>query len=266
MNSDILTEIAKKVRMRLETRRKTISLLKLKELAHQTRRPHRFIDCFSSPGSSIIAEVKFGSPSLGRFKIEAGEKNAVQIARSYLESGASAISVLTEEDFFDGHSNYLRAIREEFPGAALLMKDFVIDEYQVYEARVLGADAVLLIVALLGEEKTKEFLRLAKTLGLDALVEVHNEEEMISAVKIKSELIGVNNRNLRTLKIDLETSKRLFPLASRDSILVCESGLESAKQIREMRELGFKGFLMGTSFMKTKNPGQTLAELLWDLR
>jgi indole-3-glycerol phosphate synthase len=146
------------------------------------------------------------------------------------------------------------------------MKDFVIDEYQLAEAVVFGADCVLLIVALLDETKLKELYSRAVSFGLSVLVEVHDEAEMKVALELKAPMIGINNRNLKTLKISLDTSRNLARLAPKATVLICESGIEKASEISEMQQLGFSGFLIGTSLMKTSDPGKALSQLLTEAR
>jgi indole-3-glycerol phosphate synthase len=260
----VLDQIASSVQKRLESRKKRVDEQELLRRVSQVQKPQDFLTALSGPGPHVIAEIKFKSPSQGQISSQSASNldRALQFAEDYLANGASAISVLTEEDYFEGNPLYLSAIRQQFPKSFLLMKDFILEPYQVYEALIRGANCVLLIVALLGEERTRQLHSLANDLGLRALVEVHDEEEMAIAVRLGAPLIGINNRNLKTLKISLETSKRLVSLAPPQSILVCESGIESSEQIREMMKLGLTRFLIGTSFMKTGSPGAALSQLL----
>ena len=206
----------------------------------------------------VIAEVKLASPSQGTI---AQSADPVAVAQEYLRAGAAALSVLTEPDFFHGRPEYLVRIREACPDALLLMKDFVVDEYQLALARSWGADCVLLIVALLGSE-TRRYLESARRLGLSVLVEVHDEAELTIALETGAELIGVNNRDLRTLKISLEQSRRLAAHLPAGRNWICESGLETGADLAEMQALGCRGFLIGTSLMRTGDPGNALRELL----
>ena len=226
---------------------------------NQTRRPRDFAAAFASHGTHIIAEVKLASPSEGPL---GPGLDPVKVAGEYLTMGAQALSVLTERDEFGGSPEYLRAIRCAHPEALLLMKDFMVDEYQFECALRDGADAVLLIVALLGEKGTFAFLRKAEDRGLSALVEVHDERELAIAARCGAMLIGVNNRDLKTLKISLETSARLAPLAPRTATLISESGYTSASDVMKMRGAGYRGFLIGSHFMKSGHPGRALSELL----
>ena len=209
-------------------------------------------------GSGLIAEIKRASPSQGPI---APDANPSQIAREYLASGASAISVLTEPTHFGGSIADLQSVRREHPEAVLLMKDFVIDPYQIYQARYFGADVVLLIVAMLDEPQLRDLHQLATGLGLSVLVEVHDQQEFATAHALGAPLIGINNRNLKTLKTDLDISRTLVKEKLPDTLLVAESGIENRQTIAEFRSLGFEGFLVGTSLMREKSPGAALAKL-----
>jgi indole-3-glycerol phosphate synthase len=205
--------------------------------------------------------VKFASPSEGVLRAGASRPMAAIIASSYIAAGASAISILTEPEFFGGDPSFLSGARELRPDACLLMKDFLVDPYQCDLARACGADAVLLIAALLGP-RLPELAAAARERGLSALVEVHDEAEAEAALAAGAEVLGVNSRDLRTLKTDLNVARRLAPLARRAPAAVAESGLRSRAELDELRELGYRGFLIGTAFMKAKDPGVALAELL----
>jgi len=258
----ILFEIGDSVKESLESRKRLVSKEKLIYSMAQARKPFDFSQHLLSATTAIIAEVKFRSPSQGDLT---DQLDPLAVAESYLKNGATALSVLTEEKYFKGSLSYLKAIRQKFPQCHLLMKDFIIDEYQLLEGKLAGADAVLLIVALLAEEKLIELYDCATTLGLSILVEVHNENELEIARRLNARLIGVNNRDLKTLKISLETSRHLIGHAPKGALMVCESGLETADQIKEMKSLGFRGFLMGSSLMKTGRPGETLADILREI-
>ncbi|MFL6212995.1 MAG: indole-3-glycerol phosphate synthase TrpC [Blastocatellia bacterium] len=207
---------------------------------------------------NVIAEIKRRSPSRGIIR---EEFEPAQIARSYSEAGATAMSVLCEEDYFDGSLDHLRAVRD-VTATPLLRKDFLFDEYQLYEARAAGADAVLLIVAILDDSLLSRLLDKAATLNLDALVEVHTCEEMRRAAGAGATIIGVNNRDLASFKVDLRTSLDLAPLAPPRSILVSESGIATGEDIRRLRKAGYSAFLIGESFMRAADPGQALRELI----
>ena len=227
------------------------------------REPLSLAKALQAPGPRVIAEVKFASPSGGflRKPGSASPAEAARIAGAYFDAGAAAISILTEPEYFSGDPSYLTAARAALPGATLLMKDFFIDVYQLELARACGADAVLLIAALLGP-RLHEMLFAARARGLSTLVEVHDEAEAEAALKCTADVIGVNNRDLRSLHTDLAVSRRLAPLATKAAAAVSESGLRTRAEIDELRELGYKGFLIGGSFMKSSEPGTALASLL----
>jgi indole-3-glycerol phosphate synthase len=263
MTPSVLHQIAESVRKRLGERKAQISEQEVERLCKTARTPYPFQETFRQPGIHVIAEVKFASPSQGTIS-QVKEPNPVEVASSYLQAGARALSVLTEQDHFHGKPEYLSEIRKAHPEARLLLKDFVLERYQLLEARVLGADAALLIVALLGKGLTAELLSVCREIGLSALVEVHDEDELNIAVEAGAELIGINNRNLKTLAISLDTSYRLKNLAPKNACLISESGIHTAQEIRSLRSMGFSGFLIGTSLMKTGSPGDALKRLLWE--
>ncbi len=208
---------------------------------------------------NVIAEIKRRSPSKGVIR-EVFEP--ADIAKAYAGSGAAAISVLTEEDFFDGSLSHLCAAREAAAHTPILRKDFVFDEYQVYEAAVAGADAVLLIAAILDDELLERLIKVASEIGLDQLVEVHDAVEMRRAAAAGARIIGVNNRDLRTFQVTLETSERLAPLAPSGAVLVSESGVDSGKDIVRLRQAGFNAFLVGERLMRASDPGAALHDLI----
>ncbi len=210
-------------------------------------------------GWKIIAEFKRASPSLGWIRREA---DPAAIARQYESAGACAISVLTEPDFFHGSLDDLRAVRAA-TGLPILRKDFIVDRRQIEEAAAAGADAILLIVAALADAELAELRRFAEDdCGLDALVEVHTAEEMARATAGGAGLIGVNNRDLRTLQTAPETSERLAPLAPPGATLVSESGLSAPAELRGLTKSGFHGFLIGEKLMRADDPAAALREFL----
>jgi indole-3-glycerol phosphate synthase len=207
---------------------------------------------------NIIAECKRRSPSRGVLR---AHYDPAAIARAYEEAGAAALSVLTEPTFFDGALEHLAAVRTAVR-LPLLRKDFIVDRYQLLEARANGADAVLLIVAALSDTDLRELHRQARTLGLAVLVEVHDAEEVERASQAGARIIGVNNRNLRTLEVDTRVSEAAAARIPRDVIAVSESGLKTAADLSRMRGLGYRAFLIGERFMIAPEPGAALAELL----
>jgi indole-3-glycerol phosphate synthase len=206
----------------------------------------------------IIAEVKKASPSKGVIR---ERFDPVEIAKEYEAGGASAISVLTEEDFFLGHPDFLRRIRQAVR-IPLLRKDFIFDPYQVWEARVLGADAYLLIVSLLDSKALEELVRVGKELGMTALVEVHSEEELATALSLPAEVIGINNRNLKTFLTDLGTTLELVKMIPQGHIVISESGIEKATDLETLDRTGVDAVLVGESLMRRPSPGEKLRELL----
>ncbi len=211
---------------------------------------------------AIIAELKKASPSRGEIR---KDFRPADFARGYEAAGACAISVLTDERFFSGSLRNLVLARDAV-SIPVLRKDFIIDAYQIYEARAHGADAILLIVAALPPSQLTNLMEVAKSLGLECLVEVHSKDELDVAVRAGAELIGVNNRDLHTFSVDLRTTIDLLPIVPRAVTLVSESGIGTAEQILLLVEQGVQGFLLGESLMRTKDPGKTLADLIGSVR
>jgi indole-3-glycerol phosphate synthase len=207
---------------------------------------------------NIIAEIKRRSPSKGTI---CQDFDPLRIAASYSKGGAAALSVLCEEDFFGGSLSDLEAIRARVD-LPLLRKDFVFDPYQLYESRAAGADAVLLIVAILGDQLLASLIELVKQLGMDPLVEVHSAAELERAARAGATIIGVNNRDLTTFKVELDTSLRLAVHAPAGSILVSESGINTGVDIRGLRSAGFNAFLVGEHLMRAGDPGDALKNLI----
>lgn len=208
----------------------------------------------------IIAEIKFASPSLGN--LYQGTANAIDIAKQYLASSAAALSVLTEPVYFKGNINYLSEIRQHFPHSFLLQKDFILSEAQINQALISGAHAILLIVAFLQPAQLRTLYDYTLQLGLTPLIEVHNEQELEIALSLKPKVIGINNRDLKTMKIDLNISRVLINKIPKNIFTLCESGIEHKNQVEEFKSLGFSGFLIGSSFMRHDRPGQALKRLL----
>lgn len=206
----------------------------------------------------VIAEVKKASPSAG---LLAEDFDPVWLAKEYQAGGAAAISVLTEEFFFQGGLFHLSAVKAvvDLP---VLMKDFILDEVQIYQGRISGADAVLLIVAILEPARLVELSQVAACLGLDTLVEIHDEKDLNQALAAGAKIIGINNRDLRTFQVDLATSERLAKLIPADKIIVSASGIASTQDIKRLKKAGLSSFLIGTALLKSPSPGQKLVELL----
>lgn len=203
--------------------------------------------------SGIIAEFKRKSPSKGWIK-EDGDPEV--IPASYSENGASAVSILTDEKYFGGNMRFIRLARPAVK-CPILRKDFIVDEYQLFQAKAIGADAVLLIAADLTKEECKSFAKTAHELGLETLLEVHSEPEL-EYVGENIDMVGVNNRNLGTFHTDVQNSYRLASLLPKEYVLVSESGISHPQTVRDLREAGFRGFLIGETFMKTPDPGAAL--------
>ncbi len=257
---NILDKIITDTKKQLVERKKLNSILKVKRIAEekaQNKTPHRFRDSLVSDNMAIIAEVKKASPSKG---VICEHFYPLFFAKQYEQGGAAAISVLTEELYFQGHLNYLYEI-SEFIGLPTLRKDFIVDEYQIYEAVNHSASAILLIVAALDPQQISELLQLAGSMNLDALVEVHDEKELEIAVKADASIIGVNNRNLETFETTLETSKRLSDMMPKETIRVSESGIFTREDIVMLQEAGFNAALIGESLMKKPDKESFLNEL-----
>lgn len=262
--------------------------------------PPSFSEALSRDGLNIIAEIKYKSPSHGPFRCQ---KPPEEVAEAYIQNGAAALSILTDENYFSGSLENLKRVRERFKQHAgrsgdgeeesesaakethhstryaargplsngqtferipLLRKDFILDRYQVAEARAFGASAYLLIAAALQQRELVELMGYGKELGLEALVEVHDAFELECAIESGSRIIGVNNRNLKTFNVNIKTSFEIARRLEGESgyILVAESGLSTHSQLEELRDAGFNAFLIGTTFMETDDPGAALAELL----
>lgn len=255
----ILEEIAEKTRQRVAAQKKQIPLEQLRRQAEAM--DHSRFGCMRralrEPGMSFICEVKKASPSKG---VIAEAFPYQEIARQYDRAGASAISVLTEPDYFQGSNAYLQQIRS-VTALPLLRKDFTVDAYMLYEAKVVGADAVLLICALLEQETLRQYLALCRQLGLEALVEAHDEREIAMALAAGAEIIGVNNRNLRDFTVDLGNSMRLRALVPEQVAFVAESGMKTRADIAQLEAARVDAVLIGETLMRSADKKRMLQQL-----
>lgn len=255
----ILETIAQANRERYEKIMQTVSLdeIKQKALAMEISSDFPFERALEKDGISYICEVKKASPSKG---IIAEDFPYLQIAKDYENAGAAAISVLTEPQWFKGENRYLQEISQSV-SIPLLRKDFTVCEYQIYEAKVIGASAVLLICALLDTDTIRRWIKLCDTLGLSALVEAHTEEEVKSALDAGARIIGVNNRNLKDFTVDITTCTRLRSLVPKEILFVGESGIKTSEDIENLRNAGVNGVLIGETLMRSADKKQALSEL-----
>ncbi|MBS1227925.1 MAG: trpC [Proteobacteria bacterium] len=259
--SDILNRILAVKRDEVAAARAAKSLAALREEALAQPAPRDFVGAIRSKidagQSAVIAEVKQASPSKGLLR---ADFNPAQIAADYAAHGAACLSVLTDRQFFKGAPEYLQAARAACT-LPVLRKDFLVDPYQIFEARAMGADAVLLIAAALDLAALRDFESIALSLGLAVLVEVHNGDELDLALQLCTPLIGINNRNLRTFEVSLQTTIDLLPKIPDGRIVVTESGILAATDVELMRKNHVNAFLVGEAFMRAASPGQALASL-----
>ena len=256
----ILDDIIRDKKQEVSSLRQQYSGKNLAELVKALPKPRDFLSAFKKGKFSLIAEIKKASPSAGLIR---PDFEPITLAKTYEESGAAALSVLTDEKYFQGKIEYLKAAKESTT-IPVLRKDFIIAEEQIYEARIAGADAVLLIVRILSDEQLKRLLDLTGKLGMQALVETHNAEEMKRALKTKAKIIGINNRDLDNLKIDLGATFQLmqnFPQLKK-RIVISESGIVSGEDIKKLKKAGADGVLIGETLMKSKNIPDKIRELM----
>ncbi len=257
--ADILKQIISKKKERILLAKQQLSQedLMAKLAGLPATRP--FKETINKPKQiTLIAEIKQSSPSGGVIR---QNFNLEEIARFYEEAGVQAVSVLTEEDFFNGNLGYLNQVKNVFNGP-ILRKDFILEEYQVYESRYFGADAILLIADLLTKDTLLRLMQIADSLALDYLVEVHDEKELKKILSLKVPLIGINNRNLRTLEVDFKTTEKLFTLIPRDKIVVVESGIKNAQDVLFLKILGASSVLIGTTFMEAADIKSKVEEVM----
>ena len=259
--SDILNKILATKAVEVAAAKAKISLDELIDLALSQSKPRDFIDAIRAKiaknQAAVIAEIKKASPSKGIIR---EYFNPAEIAKSYAAGGAACLSVLTDVAYFQGCAEYLLQARAAC-NLPVLRKDFMVDIYQVYEARAMGADCILLIAAALDLDKMRELENIAHLLGMAVLVEVHNAEELDLAMQLKTPLLGINNRNLRTFDVTLQTTLDLLPRISSDKIIVTESGIFTQDDVKLMRDHHVHTFLVGEAFMRQPEPGVELAKV-----
>ncbi len=259
MSADFLTTIAAYKRELIAAKRAYYDNLKKNMKPQGMRRYEIFKKAIARPGQiNLIAEIKKASPSMGLIR---DEFDVMKIAKIYKDNGAAAISVLTEDKYFLGRFLYLNQVSENSP-VPILMKDFIIDECQIYEGSVNGASAVLLIVAMLEDNQMRDLMAAAHALGLDCLIEVHNEDEIERALDVDAEIIGINNRDLRSLKVDVANCLRMIPRIPPGKVIVAESGLKSHADIERVREAGAHAVLIGETFMSADDIGAKIKEVM----
>ncbi len=254
----MLNRIITQKREEVKQRKRSMPLSFLEERIAQRKAPLDFALALDGDHTRLIAEVKRSSPSGG---VLCPDFNPVELAKSYAQGGAAAISVLTEANYFEGSIDYLAAIREEVR-LPLLRKDFIFDPYQVYESSAYGADALLLIVAILSQEQLEKLLSLSHNLGLRCLVEVHNEDEVERALLSQAKIIGINNRDLNTFTIDINTTHRLLPLIPRQRIVVSESGISSRSDVEKLEGWGVNAVLVGEALVTASDVRNKVRELI----
>jgi indole-3-glycerol phosphate synthase len=256
---NILNEIALQTIERMNNKKKTLPIEKITDMAEQlnTTNDFPFEKALCGETISFICEIKKASPSKG---IISNDFPYLQIAKEYEAAGAEAISVLTEPFYFKGDDRYLSEIAKAV-SIPLLRKDFIVDSYMIYEAKLLGASAVLLICAILENDKLTEYIRIAHKMGLSALIETHNEQEVEMALNAGARIIGVNNRDLKTFDVDISTSERLRPLVPKDKIFVSESGLQTLADIDKLRKISANAALIGETLMRSSNKVAELKKL-----
>ncbi len=260
MSGDFLKTIAAHKRELIVGKMAYYQNLKKTMKAQGIRRYEVFKKAISRPGQiNLIAEIKKASPSVGLIR---DDFDVMKIAKIYRDNGAAAISVLTEEKYFHGRFLYLNQVSEHSP-VPILMKDFIIDECQIYEGSVNGASAVLLIVAMLEDNQLKDLMACAHALGLDCLIEVHDEAEIERALDADAEIIGVNNRNLKSLEVDIANCLRMIPRIPVGKVIVAESGLKSFEEVKRVRDAGAHAVLIGETFMRANDIGAKIKEVMY---
>ncbi len=258
---DILKKILYKKAEEVAAKKQRRSIAELEDIAKEVEKPRGFFEAIqrkvNKKQPAIIAEIKKASPSQGVIR---ADFQPVTIAQDYAMNGATCLSVLTDQEFFQGANAYLQMVRERCP-LPVIRKDFMIDPYQIYESRALGADCILLIVAALADGQMQELAETATDLGMDVLVESHDAQELERALKLETKLIGINNRNLRTFEVSLQTTLSLKAMIPEDRIIVTESGIHHPDDVKLMLDNDIYAFLVGESFMRADSPGEKMREL-----
>ncbi|MCR4645724.1 MAG: indole-3-glycerol phosphate synthase TrpC [Oscillospiraceae bacterium] len=254
---DILQKICARRKIRLAAQMCNVPLAEVRKMAEEAPERPSFYEALKKPGLSCICEVKKASPSKGLIR---PDFQPVALAEEYEAAGADCISCLTEEDHFQGSSDYLRDIAAKVK-IPVLRKDFVVDEYMIYEAKALGASAVLLIAAVLYDSRLEDYFKLAHSLGMDCLVEVHTPEEVEHAQRLNPRILGVNNRNLRTFEVDLGHTAELAALRQEKQIFVSESGIKTNEDMHTVQDNGADAVLIGETLMRSDNITETLHAL-----
>jgi len=261
---DILQRIVATKQREIAERQLKLSYDALQQQAHHVSPPRGFVAALrrrvAQGGAGVIAEIKKASPSKGVIR---EDFNVVEIARSYQAGGASCLSVLTDSEYFQGHEVFLTQARSAC-SLPVIRKDFIVDPYQVMEARAIGADCILLIVAALDDEQLASLHAAAGAQGMDVLVEVHDGDELERALRLDLEVVGINNRNLRSFETSLDTTIDLLPRVPDGCLVVTESGIHTRADIKLMRDHDVHAFLIGEAFMRAADPGKALAELFAD--
>jgi len=255
--NDFLKKIAGIKRGEVKAARARVSLNELKAICRDLAPTRPFETALSGEGIALIAEVKRASPSAGIIR---DRFDPAALARAYEKGGAAAVSVLTEENYFLGDLDHLRLVKKAVR-LPVLRKDFIIDEYQIYQSRAAGADAILLIVELLDRERLGDFLAIARSLKLACLVEAHGKKDLEKAIAAEAAIIGVNNRDLKTLLVDLETSFNLLPLIPVGRLRVSESGIKTAADVSRLRAAGAHAVLVGEALLRDRNSAEKIKEL-----
>jgi indole-3-glycerol phosphate synthase len=257
----VLNDILQKVQLQIEEDKKNISFDKMKSLALDAAPPLNFIEGLSHEKLNIICEIKFASPSEGDIFFD---HNPEKIAGKYLEAGAYALSILTERHYFKGNIDYIKRVKKKYEFAKILRKDFITTPYQVYQTLVYGASSFLLIATILEADKLEQLILLGESLGMHPVVEAHTPRDMEKSIKCGAKIIGVNNRDLKTMEVSLEISKELGKNMPAEIHLVSESGIRSYSDMKCLMNYGYQTFLVGTVLMKSEDPGKALKKLMND--